>query len=256
VWVGTTIDFGSPATALRMEGGRLSVSGPGVLPPSGTLQFASGSFRFRSDQTLDGTAGFYTDFYGSPPVLGESSVELIIDGTTTLSMPLLLAGGALRTTRIVLAPGAGSVSLAAGALTLTGDGAVLDDGSDFGPDAVTVGDGAGAPAQLALRSPETVLLGAVMVLSDGALSFSGEALVADAVDNSGSLALTGATLRAESLVNNGTLRLIDAVIDADVTSPAGSTIDVAGTVVFNGSFSGNPVIRGSGTVIFNGPPAP
>ena len=40
--------------------------------------------------------------------------------------------------------------------------------------------------------------------------------------------------------------------EADVTNDAGATLDVTGTVVFNGAFTGSPVIRGSGRVIFNG----
>jgi hypothetical protein len=253
--VGTAITVTGSGMRIDMEGGRLSLPGPGGLPPAGVVRFNGGSFRFRSAQTLDGGAGFYTNTYGSPPVLDAADPGLIIDGTTTLAAPLALAGGSLRTARIAVVPAAGSLLLAGGTLTLTGEGAVLDDGSDFGPDPLTVGDGAGDPARLVLRSRETVLLGDVTVLADGVLSFAGETLVLRALDNAGSVTVVGAALRAPGgLVNNGSLRLIDAVIDADVISPAGSTIDIAGTVVFNGAFSGGATFHGSGTVIFN-PPA-
>jgi hypothetical protein len=99
-----------------------------------------------------------------------------------------------------------------------------------------------------------MLFGDVAVRTDGALSFSGEALVLDSLDNGGSVTIVGATLLAPGgVINNGSLRLVDAVVDGDVISPAGSTIDVAGTVVFNGTLSGDPAIRGSGTVIFGSP---
>jgi hypothetical protein len=254
VSVGTSIEVTTSVAQIRLEGGRLSVPGPGTLPSSPVLQFGSGSFRFRSSQTLDGAPGFYTNFFGSPPVLGAANPGLILDGATTLSTSLRLDGGSLRTGRIAVDPAAGSVLLAGGSLTLTGEGAVLDDGSDFGPDPLTVGDGAGDPARLVLRSPETMLFGDVAVRTDGALSFSGEALVLDSLDNDGSVTIVGATLLAPGgLINNGSLRLVDVVIDGDVISPAGSTIDVAGTVVFNGTLSGDPAIRGSGTVIFGSP---
>jgi hypothetical protein len=38
-----------------------------------------------------------------------------------------------------------------------------------------------------------------------------------------------------------------------VDSPAGSTIDVAGTVVFNGRVAGAAAFHGGGTAVFNGP---
>lgn len=252
--VGTSISAGTGAR-IDVDGGRLSLPGPGALPPPGVIRLNGGSYRFRSGQTLDGTPGFYTDTYGSPPVLRAEDPGLIIDGTTTLAAPLAFDGGSLRTGRIAVEPAAGSVLLAGGTLTLTGDGAVLDDGSDFGPDPLTVGDGTGGPARLVLRSAGTMLLGEVAVLADGALSFSGGALVLDSLDNGGNVTLIGSTLRSPGgLLNNGSLRLIDAVIDADVISPTGSTIDVAGTVVFNGAFAGAAAFRGSGTVVFN-PPA-
>jgi hypothetical protein len=232
----------------------LSVAGLGTLPSSSVLQFSSGSFRFRSSQVLDGAPGFYTDFFGSPPVLRAANPGLVLEGTTTLTTSLVLDGGSLRTGRIAVDPAAGSVLLAGGTLTLTGEGAVLDDGSDFGPDPLTVGDGAGDPARLVLRSTGTMLFGDVTVRTDGALSFAGEALVLDSLQNDGSVTVVGATLLAPGgLVNNGSLRLVDAVIEGDVDSPAGSTIDVAGTVVFNGNVSGAPAFRGSGTVIFSSP---
>jgi hypothetical protein len=65
--------------------------------------------------------------------------------------------------------------------------------------------------------------------------------------------VVGATLDARGgLLNTGSLRLADVVVEGDVTSPAGSRIDVSGTVVFNGFFSGGATFYGSGTVVFNG----
>jgi len=250
--VGTTINLGVGSKEIRLQGGTLSLTGPSAVPPPGVLVYNSGSFRFRSNQTLDGAPGFYTDTYGSPPVL-TAGRGLVIDGTTTLATALALDGGTFRTGRIAVNPATGSVTLAGGTLTLTGEGAVLDDGGDFGPDPLAVGDGAGAPARLELRGAGTVQLGAVTVAPDGAISFGGEALVLDSLDNSGTVTVMDATLDARAgLVNTGSLRLARAVVEGDVNSPAGSTIDVIGTVIFNGAFSGAGTFYGSGTVIFNG----
>jgi hypothetical protein len=252
VSVGTFIFIPNGSPEIRLEGGTLSLTGPSQMPPPSVLKYNSGSFRFRSGQTLDGAPGFYTDRYGSPPVLAPGH-GLIFDGTTTLATSLTLDGGSLRTVRIAVDPATGSVILAGGTLTLTGEGTVIDDGGDFGPDPLTVGDGAGAPARLELRSGGSVKLGAVTVATDGALSFGGEALLVDSLDNSGRVTVMDATLDAQNgLVNNGSLRLARVVVEGDVSSPAGSTIDVTGTVVFNGAFSGAGAFYGSGTVIFNG----
>jgi hypothetical protein len=250
--VGTTINIAGPGPEIRLEGGTLSLTGPAAVPPPGVLQYNSGSFRFRSSQTLDGAPGFYTDTYGSPPVL-TAGRGLVIEGTTTLATALSLDGGSFRTSRIAVNPVTGSVLLAGGTLTLTGEGAVIDDGGDFGPGPLTVGDGAGDPARLELRGARTVQLGAVTVAIDGALSFGGEALVLDALDNSGSVTVIDATLDTRGgLVNNGSLRLARVVVEGNVDSPAGSTIDVTGTVIFNGDFSGAGAFYGSGMAIFNG----
>jgi len=250
--VGATIDLGVGSPEIRLEGGTLSLTGPSAVPPPGVLQYNSGSFRFRSSQTLDGGPGFYTDTYGSPPVL-TAGRGLVIEGTTTLATALSLDGGSFRTSRIAVNPATGSVTLAGGTLTLTGEGAVIDDGGDFGPDPLTVGDGTGDPARLELRGAGSVLLGAVTVATDGALSFGGEALVLDSLDNGGSVTVMDATLDARAgLVNTGSLRLARVVVAGNVDSPAGSTIDVTGTVIFNGDFSGAGTFYGSGTAIFNG----
>ena len=75
----------------------------------------------------------------------------------------------------------------------------------------------------------------------------------DSLDNAGSVTVGGATLDPRArLLNTGSLKLADAVVEGDVTSPAGSSIDVSGTVVFNGVFSGGASFHGSATVIFNG----
>ena len=250
--VGTTINIPGPGPEIRLEGGTLSLTGPSAVPPPGVLVYNSGSFRFRSSQTLDGAPGFYSDAYGSPPIL-PGGRGLVIDGTTTLATALALDGGSLRTSRIAVNPATGSVLLAGGTLTLTGEGAVIDDGGDFGPDPLTVGDGAGNPARLELRGAGSVQLGVVTVATDGVLSFGGEALVLDSLDNSVTVTVMDATLDARAgLVNTGSLRLARVVVEGDVSSPAGSTIDVTGTVTFNGDFSGAGTFYGSGTAIFNG----
>jgi hypothetical protein len=253
--VGTSITLSRGGGRIHLQGGTLSLTGPSVVPGGfggGIVQFSSGAFRFRSSQTLDGGAGFYTDYLGSPPVL-PAGRGLVVDGTTTLSTALTLDGGSLRTGRIAVDPATGSLSLAGGTLALTGEGAVIDDGADFGPNPLTVGDGAGDPALIELRSAGSMLLGDVTVLADGTLGFSGEALVLDSLDNAGSVTVVGATLDARGgLLNTGSLRLADVVVEGDVTSPAGSRIDVSGTVVFNGFFSGGATFYGSGTVVFNG----
>ncbi len=75
---------------------------------------------------------------------------------------------------------------------------------------------------------------------------------------SGTLALPGNGLPDDDgLVNTGTLNLIDATIDGDVRSPAGSTINVAGTAVFNGHVSGAGTFSGNtNQILFNGGYAP
>jgi T5SS/PEP-CTERM-associated repeat protein len=253
VSVGTIIQVTTGTPRLVLDGGTLSITGPSAVPPANILQFNSGSFRFRSPQTLDGGAGFYTDYFGSPPVLGAGR-GLIVDGPTTLATALRLDGGSLRTERVVVTPGSGSLILAGGTLTLAGERFVIGDGSDIAVPAVTVGDGAGAAALLELAGAGDVLLGAVTVAPDGAMTFGGESLFVDSLDNSGSIAVADAALRVDAgLLNAGSLRLADAVIEGDVTSPAGSSIDVAGTVFFNGRVAGAAAFHGGGTAVFNGP---
>jgi len=251
VSVGTGITVsGSPDIIL--DGGTLSLTGPSALPPSGIIQFNSGSLRFRSSQTLAAGTAFLTEFYGSPPVFGAGR-GLTIDGTTTLSTSLLLDGGALRTSAIAVNPSTGSILLNGGTLTLTGEGVVIDDGGDFGPDPLIVGDGLGAPMLLELDGAGDVLLGAVTVAADGVLNFGGESLIVDSLNNGGSVSLADATLDVRAgLQNGGSLGLADVVVEGDVSSPAGATIDVAGTVVFNGNYAGAAAFYGSGTVVFNG----
>jgi len=251
VSVGTTIAVtGSPDIIL--DGGTLSLTDPSALPVSGIIQFNSGALRFRSSQTLAAGPGFLTDFYGSPPVFGTDR-GLVIDGTTTLATSLLLDGGSLSTARIAVNPSTGSLVLNGGTLTLTGEGAVIDDGGDFGPDPLMVGDGVGAPMLLELDGAGDVLLGAVMVAADGTLDFGGESLIVDSLNNGGSVSIADATLDVRAgLVNTGSLSLADVVVEGGVTSPAGAKIDVAGTVVFNGDYTGAAAFYGSGTLVFNG----
>ncbi len=54
------------------------------------------------------------------------------------------------------------------------------------------------------------------------------------------------------LTNNATLTLANVTVNGDVHSPAGSTINVAAGVVFNGLVSGGGNFPGAGTVTFNG----
>ncbi|MEP4078990.1 hypothetical protein [Haloferula sp.] len=53
----------------------------------------------------------------------------------------------------------------------------------------------------------------------------------------------------DGLVNEGTLNLIDATLAGDVRSPAGSTVNVAGTTVFEGLFSGAVSFSGTSNLI-------
>jgi hypothetical protein len=251
VSIGTTIDVFGGGTVI-LDGGTLSLTGPAAAPPAANLQYNSGTFRFRTSQTLDGGAGFYTDHFGSPPVLAAGR-GLVIDGTTTLTTSLRIDGGSLRTERIVTVPGSGSLVVAGGRLTLTGEQFVIGDGAEVVAPPLTVGDGADAPALLELAGADEVLLGALTVAPDGAVIFGGERLSALSIDNSGSLTVADAALDTGSgLANTGSLRLIDAVVAGDVNSPAGSTIDVAGTVVFNGRVAGAAAFHGGGTAVFNG----
>lgn len=251
VQVGTVIsvELGSPIIIL--DGGTLSLTGPAAIAASINLQYNSGSFRFRSNQTLDGAAGFYTNHYGSPPVLSAGR-GLAIDGTTSLTTPLQFDGGSLRTSRIAVT-GAGSILLDGGTLTLTGDGAVIDDGANLETTLLVVGDGAGDPALLELAGGGDVRLGALTIAADGALAFGGETLIISSLDNTGRITVADAVLRVGgSLLNAGSLSLADAVVEGHVTSITGSTIDVAGTVVFNGNVTGAAAFFGSGTAVFNG----
>jgi hypothetical protein len=253
VSIGTVVQVLQGSPRIVLDGGTLSLTDPSAVPAGGIIQFNSGSFRFRSAQTLSGGAGFYTDYFGSPPVLAAGQ-GLAIDGVTTLATTLRLDGGSLRTVRIAVNPASGALLLDGGTLTLTGEGAVLDSGADFGPSAVTVGDGAGAPALLALGGAGHARLGAVTIAADGAFTFGGETLSVDSLDSDGRVTVADASLLAQAgLRNAGFLGLADAVVGGDVTSPAGSTIDAAGTVVFDGGFTGAAAFYGSGTVVFNGP---
>lgn len=253
VSVGTIVQVTTGSPRIILDGGTLSLTGPSAAPPAGILTLNSGAFRFRAPQTLDGSPGFYTDTYGSPPVLAPGR-GLIVDGTTTLATSLRLDGGSLRTERIVVSPGAGSLLLHGGTLTLTGERFVIGDGSDVVVPALTVGDGAGAAALVELTGAGDVLLGAVTVAPDGGVAFGGEKLFVDSLDNGGRVTIADASLHVGSgLLNAGSLRLADAVVAGDVSSPAGSTIDVAGTVVFDGRVAGAPALYGGGTVVFNGP---
>ncbi|MGH2689501.1 MAG: hypothetical protein ACRDKW_11920, partial [Actinomycetota bacterium] len=99
VSIGTTIDVFGGGTVI-LEGGTLSLTGPAAAPPAANLQYDSGIFRFRASQALSGGPGFFTDHFGSPPVLAAGR-GLVIDGTTTLTTSLRLDGGSLRTERIV-----------------------------------------------------------------------------------------------------------------------------------------------------------
>jgi hypothetical protein len=59
-----------------------------------------------------------------------------------------------------------------------------------------------------------------------------------------------------TLHNGGDLALVDTVIDAAVHSPAGTSVTVAGEVVFDGPFSGAAQFHGRGTAVFNGASSP
>jgi hypothetical protein len=58
------------------------------------------------------------------------------------------------------------------------------------------------------------------------------------------------------LNNGGDLALADTTIDAAVNSPAGTSISIAGEVVFNGPFRGAGRFLGRGTAVFNGGSSP
>ncbi|HKY32421.1 MAG TPA: hypothetical protein VJV23_07795 [Candidatus Polarisedimenticolia bacterium] len=253
VSVGTTIDVFTGSPQIILDGGTLSLTGPSAVPAAGIIQFNSGAFRFRSAQTLNGAAGFYTTYFGSPPVLAAGR-GLVIDGTTTLATTLRIDGGSLRTDRIAVNPASGSLLLHGGTLTLTGDGAVLDSGADFGPSVLIVGDGAGAAARLEMDGAGDVLLGHATIAADGSLTFAGTTLFVDSLNSAGRVTIAESSLyTGAGLLNTGSLGLADTVVEGNVDSPAGSTIDVAGTVVFNGGFTGAAAFYGSGTVVFNGP---
>ncbi len=78
--------------------------------------------------------------------------------------------------------------------------------------------------------------GAAITVVNGSIAFPGDGFAND-----------------DGLVNEGTLNLVDCVVDGDVRSPAGSIINVAGTVVFNGLVSGAGTFSGTTNLVtFNG----
>ncbi len=99
--------------------------------------------------------------------------------------------------------------------------------------------------------------GARIVAVGEDLTFSGS-LTNEAGANTscvaGSLTVPGdGAANDDGIVNLGTLNLVDCTVNGDVRSPAGSTINVAGTVVFNGLVSGAGTFSGTtNEVVFNG----
>jgi len=98
-------------------------------------------------------------------------------------------------------------------------------------------------------------------LNDGTLSLIGGSLTyTQPAVNNGNLDALRATLSFPGdgianeigLTNQGVLTLADTTVNGDVHSPAGSSIQVAGGVVFNGLVSGSGSFPGAGSVTFNG----
>lgn len=56
---------------------------------------------------------------------------------------------------------------------------------------------------------------------------------------------------ADRFTNNAKMNLIDTIVSGELRSPSGSQIDVGGSVVFNGPFSGGATFPGAGNVTFN-----
>ena len=253
---------------VRLEGGTLSASTG--FTNSALLELVGGalstpSFTNTGDGRIVATSGSnaLADFTNSGRLTvqnGSLAVSTLVNeglvavtgGTLTISNGLRLeADGTLRLDGGTIHAQAldnygGTLDLRAGTLRLNTNSLETDGARPL------------LGANPVINGPVTIELlnGDTYVATDTSLTVSnGATLSTRSALNRGTINIIAATLdiRDLRLENQGVLNLVDATIDGDVLSPAGSSVRVAGNVVFNGAFGGAANFSGtSTTVTFNG----
>jgi hypothetical protein len=263
----------SAGGAVRIHAGRLINNGSANVSARGRhvadgVTYAGGAILLRGfDSELVIGQAITPDQFGALP--GNGVFSLQITSTRVLAGETLELSGAsvvqaqtatlprieLALENIEIADGA-TGSVPAGGFTNDFDLRLM------GLDAVISGSGLLTNAGV-LRGTGLVVP-AVLNSATGRVSIVGESLgfassLTNAVDGrisivSGTLVVPGDGLaNDDGLVNNGTLNLIDATVDGDVRSPTGSTINVAGSAVFNGLVSGGASFSGTqNQIVFKG----
>lgn len=274
--VGLSIQGGRGAGGgVRLHADRLvnlgsdNISARGRHGTGATSGFAGGSILLRGlDQALIlGQSSLSPGDFGALPGNGLFSVDLatarILAGESLeLSSQTVLQAQTATLPRIELSvqdveiADAGTATVPAGGFTSRHEIRLS------GPDALLSGTGTLTNAGV-LRGEGTVMApvdntgGGRVDVSNESLALT-QGLVNQAGGRvnvvAGTLTLPGDGLsNDDGLVNLGTLNLVDATVAGDVRSPAGSTINVAGDVVFEGLVSGAGSFSGTqNLVVFEG----
>ncbi|MCH8048377.1 MAG: PEP-CTERM sorting domain-containing protein [Planctomycetes bacterium] len=233
---------------VQVNGGTLVVDEDSVtVEPNHFLVPNTGAI----ETTGDLTAGFGT-FFSHGVVIGDG-LEVTVGGTLNVKPEAIVAvaGGKLNVSSV---NNQGHIALLAGEFNFTGGNLVVDSAGPLG-----------ATVDLGSAMTLTVASGRLMVPAAGVVNSNGN-LVAQGITNDGVISAIGGTWQvpgdglptsqggdnSDGVVNNARLNLIDVTISGDVHSPAGSTIDVASGVVFQGLYSGAGTFTGSGLATFEG----
>jgi T5SS/PEP-CTERM-associated repeat protein len=237
---------------VQITGGTLNIDD--TLTTSGDVEISGGAVNIDDTLTTSGDV----EISGGAVNIGSTL-------TTSVDSKLIFSGGTLSvpSTTLQFAPQSfhwtgGTLHLVASDLTV-GAGGLFGDSLALNARMNLQLDGA-----LHVESGASLVAGGAVSaaggVNDGTLSLIGGSLThSQPAVNNGNLDALRATLSFPGdgianeigLTNQGVLTLADTTVNGDVHSPAGSSIQVAGGVVFNGLVSGGANFPGAGAVTFN-----
>ncbi len=246
-----------PTATININSGTLQIQPTATIDPKprSVINFNAGLIHALGDYTIDKPL---TDAMGAHLQAGAT---LAVSGTATFDTPFTLFGGNLTVADIT---NLHNLSLSLGHFTVSDSDLTIPLNARLDHSAaVTVSNG-----QLLLLENATINSSGPLTAQGGdlaagaELNLTGSATFNDAltINPTAQLNTINATLtfpgdgtpNDDGLVNLGTLNLINTTINGDVRSPAGSNINVAAGVTFNGLVSGAANFPGAALVTFNG----
>lgn len=222
---GLTLSSGSTTS---LSEGTIQVGGFGITASVGAFTWTSGTVRYTSNATLNGSV--ITTLLGSPANLTVAK-HLEVQGTAALSAPLTLAGGTFSAGSLT---GGNLLTLSSGTLNITNSGITVGSGGTLGS---VVNVASGVTINQTASTANTISSDGRLVLSGGTFNTTGNLTNNGEVQLSSSLTTLGGS---GTFINNSTV-LGTGRIEKNLTNNAAGSIQVTGNdrLVFNGTTNSN-----------------